>query len=179
MISVTFTRRRGLVLALALVLGFASSAAAETPVGREPTLLEQIRKYRAQTWSWQRVMGRPLTTTSYAEREASGDFRLWMSDLWKRRAAAARFRARRPPHLGAWRCIHRHEGRWRDPDPPYYGGLQMDLGFQRTYGLRLLRRKGTADRWTPLEQMWVAEKAFRAGRGFHPWPVSARRCGLL
>jgi hypothetical protein len=55
----------------------------------------------------------------------------------------------------------------------------MDLSFQRTYGPYLLRKKGTADRWTPLEQMWVAEKAHRAGRGFYPWPTTARLCGLI
>jgi len=55
----------------------------------------------------------------------------------------------------------------------------MDLLFQRQYGLELVRRKGTADRWTPLEQMWVAERALRRGRGFHPWPSTARACGLI
>src|ERR687886_629540 len=52
--------------------------------------------------------------------------------------------------------------RVNDPYAPYYGGLQMDIGFQRAYGARLLVRKGTADHWTPLEQMWVAERALRA-----------------
>jgi hypothetical protein len=61
----------------------------------------------------------------------------------------------------------------------YYGGLQMDLSFQRLYGGHLLRRKGTADKWTRLEQMWVAERALRSGRGFFPWPNTARACGLL
>jgi hypothetical protein len=55
----------------------------------------------------------------------------------------------------------------------------MDITFQRRYGKYLLRRKGTADRWTRLEQMWTAEKALRAGRGFYPWPVAASRCGLI
>jgi len=27
--------------------------------------------------------------------------------------------------------------------------------------------------------MWVAERAHRAGRGFTPWPNTARSCGLL
>jgi hypothetical protein len=84
-----------------------------------------------------------------------------------------------PPHARAWACIHRYEAAWTDPNPPYYGGLQMDLGFQRTYGGGLFARKGTADHWTALEQMWVAEKALRAGRGFYPWPNTARVCGLL
>ena len=55
----------------------------------------------------------------------------------------------------------------------------MDLSFQRTYGRYLLARKGTANHWTPLEQMWVAERALRAGRGFYPWPNTARYCGLI
>ena len=55
----------------------------------------------------------------------------------------------------------------------------MDISFQRTYGAHLLRRKGTADHWTPLEQMWVAERAYRSGRGFYPWPNTARHCGLI
>jgi hypothetical protein len=54
----------------------------------------------------------------------------------------------------------------------------MDVEFQRTYGLDLLRAKGTAEHWTPLEQMWVAEHAYRT-RGFWPWPNTARYCGLL
>src|SRR5262245_52076391 len=86
--------------------------------------------------------------------------------------------AARPPHYSAWLCIHRYEGSWTDRGAPYWGGLQMDYGFMRTYGGALLRRKGTADHWTPLEQMWVAERAWRT-RGFRPWPNTARYCGLL
>jgi hypothetical protein len=55
----------------------------------------------------------------------------------------------------------------------------MDWGFMARYGQELLRRKGTANLWTPLEQMWVAERAFRSGRGYFPWPNSARNCGLI
>lgn len=92
----------------------------------------------------------------------------------------ARARARMlPPHYSAWLCIHSYEGAWNDPGAPFYGGLQMDWGFMRTYGGHLLRTKGTADHWTPLEQMWVAERAHRSGRGFYPWPNTARYCGLI
>jgi hypothetical protein len=55
----------------------------------------------------------------------------------------------------------------------------MNLDFQRTYGPELLRRKGTANKWSAVEQMWVAERAHRSGRGFHPWPNTARYCGLI
>jgi hypothetical protein len=85
-----------------------------------------------------------------------------------------------PPNFGAWMCIHRYEGAWNSTSNPVYdGGLQMDMTFQRHYGPYLLRKKGTADRWEPLEQIWTAEKARRSGRGFYPWPNTARYCGLL
>jgi hypothetical protein len=100
--------------------------------------------------------------------------------VWRRRAAVVkrRFDAG-PAHRRAWLCIHRYEGSWRDDAGPYYGGLQMDIGFQQHYGRMLLRAKGTADHWTPLEQMWIAERAYRSGRGFYPWPNTARYCGLI
>ena len=79
----------------------------------------------------------------------------------------------------AFLCIHRYEGAWNDPDPPYFGGLQMDMDFQRAYGPGLLASKGTADRWTPAEQIGVAIRAYRSGRGFYPWPTTARMCGLI
>jgi hypothetical protein len=134
-----------------------------------------IDAYRREAWRWQRVMGRPLTR-ALGRSSAKPAERI---SAWRRVAIAARRRAQRPPHKRAWLCIQRYEGRWNDPNPPYYGGLQMDLGFQRRYGRALLARKGTADRWTPLEQMWAAERAHRAGRGFWPWPNTARFCGLL
>ena len=180
------TRTRALLLAsvVALLALFALALtvpAATTSVHAQagPPLLQQIREDRAKTWRWQRVMGRPRTKVRPRERrDRSPAYLLRLRDSWNARAVRARKRGHRPPHLQAWRCIHRYEGAWNDPNAPYYGGLQMDLSFQRTYGRRLLRSKGTADHWTPLEQMWVAEKAHRAGRGFHPWPTTARLCGL-
>jgi hypothetical protein len=106
-------------------------------------------------------------------------YRRWLRKAWRARLHRARYQAHHPPHLTEWRCIHSYEGGWKDPNSPYYGGLQMDLSFQRAYGLGLLRRKGTADHWFPYEQMWIAERALRAGRGFYPWPLTARRCGLI
>jgi len=80
-------------------------------------------------------------------------------------------------------CIHRYEGSWRDTGAPYYGGLQFDYGFMSTYGTWLLRNRGTADRWTPHEQLTVAYRAYRGwkgyrGRGWSPWPATSRMCGL-
>jgi Transglycosylase-like domain len=76
-----------------------------------------------------------------------------------------------------WMCIHGHEGAWTDPNGPYHGGLQMDAGFMRAYGGDLLERYGTADHWPAAAQVAVAERAYKA-RGFHPWPNTARACGL-
>jgi hypothetical protein len=152
---------------------------------RQPELLGQIARYQRTTWRWERVMGTRLTRSSgTARRVAAVAYRRWVRDLWRRRAVRARRRAQNPPHERAWLCLHAHERHpamgWRTrTGNGFYGGLQMDWRFMATYGARLLRTKGTADRWSPLEQMWVAERAYRAGRGFYPWPNSARACGLI
>ncbi len=143
-------------------------------------VLARIDRHRRTTWRLQRLMGKPRTLSTYSARRSPGlRYRRWVLRLWRKRELRARRQALNPPRKGAWLCIQRYEGPWHDPNPPYYGGLQMDLSFQRAYGGDLLRRKGTADNWTPLEQMWVAERAYRSGRGFHPWPNTARYCGLL
>ena len=100
------------------------------------------------------------------------------------RAHHAELQAQDPPHELAWRCIMRHEtlyaGAWHaNTGNGYYGGLQMDVTFQRHFAPELLRAKGTADNWSPVEQMWVAERAQRVGLGFTPWPNTARACGVL
>lgn len=84
-------------------------------------------------------------------------------------------------HLAQWTCIHEREGAWdANTGNGYHGGLQMDWGFMRTYGSDMLARYGgAAELWTPRDQMVVAERAHDAGRGFHPWPNTARACGLL
>jgi hypothetical protein len=81
--------------------------------------------------------------------------------------------------VDAFECIHGYEGGWgANTGNGYYGGLQMDIPFQRTYGRELLSVKGTADRWAPSEQIAVAIAA-EASRGWSPWPETARRCGLI
>ena len=143
------------------------------------SLVRQIEHLRKTTWRWQRVMSRPVTAGSTTYRtDPSLRYRRWVRNLWRVRALRARRRALNPPYKSVWLCIHRYEGSWRDGGGPYYGGLLMDLGFQRTYAPWLLRTKGTADHWTPLEQIWTAERAARS-RGFFPWPNTARFCGLI
>jgi len=169
------------ILALAAIVRPDTANAGSTRV----SLVEQIADFRAETWSWQRLTGAPRTPTSYSERRnARPAYRAWVRDLWRTRSVAAERRARRPPHRSQWLCIHRYErhpaqGWATRTGNGYYGGLQMDISFQRTYGSDVYRRKGTANNWSAVEQMWVAERAHRSGRGFTPWPNTARSCGLL
>jgi hypothetical protein len=109
--------------------------------------------------------------------------------VWNRRSALAALDVARharprpdiPPALSsAFLCIHRLEAAWNaNTGNGYYGGLQMDLPFQARYGARYLGRFGTADRWPVWAQLDAAVTAYRSGRGFWPWPNTARACGLL
>jgi hypothetical protein len=175
-----------LALALLVVGGTASALWAATPkrraVARPHTLSAHaararispglVRKLRSATWRWEIVMGRRRSHSA-----APLDTRQALR-FWRLQARSVRRLAARPPHRQGWLCIHRYEGSWRDAGDPYWGGLQMDRSFMRHYAPRLLLRRGWANRWTPLEQMWVAEHAHR-GRGYTPWPNTARYCGLL
>jgi hypothetical protein len=132
-----------------------------------------IRRYRAKAWRWQALIGSARTRRSIRPSTRA------VLRFWARTAAHAYVRAIHPPHEAAWLCIHRYEGSWRDSGDPYWGGLQMDRGFMSGYAPRYLLKRGLADRWSPLEQMWVAERAYRGGRGFYAWPSTARMCGLI
>jgi hypothetical protein len=111
--------------------------------------------------------------------------------LWQGRSAAAALDLSRhgialvrpeiPPSLReSFMCIHRFEGAWAsDSGNGYYGGLQMDRSFQRSYGREYLSRWGTADNWPVWAQLTAAVRAYRSGRGFTPWPNTARACRLL
>jgi Transglycosylase-like domain len=137
-----------------------------------------IRRFRADTRHWLTVInGRPPANNSRSLAGRSFPLLRQLDRRWQRRAHHVWLQATHPPRLQDWLCIHRYEGSWADSGSPYWGGLQMDLSFQQTYGGWLLRHKGTADHWSPLEQIWVAERASRS-RGFSPWPNTARDCGL-
>jgi hypothetical protein len=177
----TVTTCAALLCAIAAVTLLRSPRPASATSARLPDLVREIRVYQRQTWHWQSVRGAAKTRAAQTPpAKASADYQLWVRNLWRRRALAERRIALRPPHRAEWQCIHRYEGAWdARTGNGYYGGLQMDISFQRHYAGRLLRRKGTADHWTPLEQMWAAEHAHRSGLGFTPWPNTARFCGLI
>jgi hypothetical protein len=107
--------------------------------------------------------------------------------LWQRRLGAATIQVLRYGHEPipaalntAFQCIHRYEGAWdANTGNGYYGGLQMDRRFQLRYGPEFVDRWGTADHWPAWAQLLAATRAYRSGRGFYPWPNTARVCGLI
>jgi hypothetical protein len=170
------------------VAGLPAASVVETPNARlvsaarpDPDfVVGAIKRYKRATWRWQRLMGVSRTPTRRRYlRTRDREFLVYVAHQWRRRAIRARVRAHNPPHEWQWRCLQRHEGPWRDAADPYWGGLQMGRSFMLAHAPRHLLRRGWAHRWSPIEQMWVAERAFRAGRGFYPWPNTARTCGLI
>ena len=168
---------RKLTLTVAVVL--TAAAIGQTAQAQVNTKVE-IATFRQHTWQLQSVVGERLSRTSYSERWAkSRRYLVWVRNLWRSRFQRIKYVYSNPPRLQSWLCIHRYEGSWSDSGAPYYGGLQMDYGFQSLYAPELLRTLGTADHWPWLTQIWVAERAYRSGRGFYPWPNTARYCGLI
>jgi hypothetical protein len=107
--------------------------------------------------------------------------------LWQGRLASATIQVLRYGHQpipaslnSAFLCIHRYEGAWNsNTGNGYYGGLQMDIRFQSLYGAEFVHRWGTADNWPAWAQLIAATRAYQSGRGFYPWPNTARVCGLI
>jgi hypothetical protein len=94
---------------------------------------------------------------------AKGEFRREVPHWWLRQAL----------------CVHRGEGAWNaNTGNGYFGGMQMDLSFQRKHGGWMLKHYGSANRWSPHAQLIVAWRGYRQ-RGWTPWPNTAARCGLL
>lgn len=168
-----------LIVSLALAVTMAGNHIAQASDKRVKAAQHRTEYLINQTWHMQRVMGSNFTPTTRSYRKAkSYPYARWVEHHWLEIRNEVRAKFHSPPHYSAFLCIHRGEGAWNDSGSPYWGGLQMDIGFQGTYGHWLLLHKGTADHWTPLEQIWVAEKALKT-RGFWPWPNTARNCGLL
>lgn len=170
------------VLSLAVALAMATSTAHATAKVQEVRAIEATI---STTHHMQSVMGVPHTasTGSYLT-TTSAKYRAWVLNYWQRVHNKVSRQFVTVPNASAWQCIMGYEtghtGNWHiNTGNGYYGGLQMDMDFQRTYSSYLLGLKGTANNWSPAEQMWVAEHARASGRGFYPWPNTARYCGLI
>jgi hypothetical protein len=154
-----------------------------------PSLRASPRRQRAYSEHLALTLERifPLPVSS-ARSLASAHARIPTLAFWQSRAAAtalaiARYAPRplfiRDRLFGELLCIHRREGRWTsNTGNGYYGGLQMDLRFQSTFGQAFLVRWGTADNWPVWAQVAVARRAYLNGLGFTPWPNTRRACGL-
>jgi Transglycosylase-like domain len=181
--------RRARARALAAVRRRTRVELPAVPAERGP-IVRRIAFQRSLTWRLQRIYPGRVTAGSAAFRHTRSDaYRRWALRLWQRRAAAAALavvrhaprRARAPAALAhAFVCIHRYEAAWTaNTGNGYFGGLQMDRPFMRRYGADFLGRWGTADRWPAWAQIEAAVRAYHDGRGFSPWPNTARACGVL
>lgn len=165
---------------LAVAITLAVTSVAQAKEFESVKLKRNITNMIVNTHQRQIIIGLNRTPTRYIYKTRKKlavvrrDFRWWAE---KSKTVWRIFN--NPPHKSGWYCIHGYEGSWRDSSDPYWGGLQMDRGFMKSYAPRILLRRGFANMWSPLEQMWVAERAHRSGRGYGPWPNTARYCGLL
>jgi hypothetical protein len=177
--------------ALATVQRRAHVELPQAPPTRAP-IVQRIAYHRDVAWRLQRALPQRTTPSTDSFRTTqSADYRRWTLHLWQERAAEAALavsqKAPAPavqvatsPLASAFMCIHRYEGAWdSNTGNGYYGGLQMDWSFMRAYGGDFLARWGTADAWPAWAQIEAATRAHRSGRGFSPWPNTARACGLL
>ena len=162
-------------LAAGVVVGGPLLAAGTgTTAGTEPTMTAPSSESTdPQAVAEQR--GRELRQARARERRATRRARLRWRQVRNLRASLG---ARLDGARAGLMCVHRYEGTWGDPNPPYWGGLQMDRGFQSTYAPAMVKRYGTANRWPAEAQLAAGVLAFYDGRGFGPWPNTSRTCGL-
>jgi hypothetical protein len=140
------------------------------PSARETALAAQLGRARRYARRLERIVHRQVSRAERLERSVA-----------RTRRVARRALGTSP--IGnhwlesAFLCIRGFEGGWRDPAAPYWGGLQMDLDFQRAYGREFLAAFGTADNWPRSVQLAVGIRGYLS-RGFNPWPTTRRFCGL-
>jgi hypothetical protein len=147
-------------------------------------LRKQIRHDQRATWRWQDVMLKRRTHPAKpVARISSLNWLQHAAKYWHKRLRQAVYLAHHPPHKWLWLCIHRQEGSWTDnaSNNPHWGGLQMGWWFMKTYARKLLVRFGKANNWPPLQQIWVAERAFKREHYSLRWLTSqwvptASRC---
>jgi hypothetical protein len=139
-----------------------------------------IKEQHRRTNVWRVRAGNVKATLSRKvyEYPARRPYYLW---VWRHKRIAAR-----TFYKGIWSwyygsgasCVHGKEGSWSDPNPLYYGGFQMDMSFQSSFGSRYLARYGTANHWPATIQIRVTRSVVKQA-GWGRWPNTARACGLL
>lgn len=133
----------GLLLLLSAVLPSYSSSATQSPEARERAINREIQHLLVQ-----------------------GPFGWTLIRDVKRLLALEHEKARlHPPHEKGWNCIHSREGSWADDGAPYWGGLQMSYNWMRSLG----GINGQANWYSPLTQMWAAERVSRRYNFAYSW----------
>lgn len=136
-------------------------------------------RHRANTYR-ARMGERPLPYGWAAERHSARRARILA--YW------AGVQHRTALHLNAWlaepwmpghawyhdaMCVHSNEGSWTDTSATYMGGMQFDESTWTSNG-----GTGNPGQASITTQLRVSYTAWRH-RGWHPWPNTARMCGLL
>jgi hypothetical protein len=181
--------------ALSLLLSGTSEARTEkmAVVKACPGHVHGVYFYRKTARYWETKLGREPSKSNFnASHVLSCKYVVWVAHLWQKRAVETRSefakhqaeirRLQRAQNAltSDWACIHRYEGAWNsNTGNGYYGGLQMDWNFMSHYGSEFLARWGTADNWPVWAQVSAANRAKNSGRGYYPWPNTARACGLI
>jgi hypothetical protein len=163
--------RKLTVIAISMLFMLGGTTAAQAHIiGKPPKNVKALHAWQVKN----------LKHVRYVCARGSGKPKRWAcgSIKWLKREASETAEPTLPPHYSQWLCIHHYEGAWNDPNAPYYGGLQFaDSTWRRNGGLRYAPYAHYA---TPLQQMWIAESAWReSGGSFSQWPNTARWCGLL
>lgn len=175
----------------ALLLLFLNAQPVQGEWSRQlPWRIAEAKVQRERAWQCERNSGLRLSAYPAVRWGLPVQQRRYRTlNYWRSRLNICRAHRESIGNLAAWLCIKAHEGDWEDGGDPYWGGLQADRTFMRTYGADMLRKygeprgrvgaNGWSNAWTPREQMVMAERARASGRGFYPWPTSARICGLI
>lgn len=144
-------------------------------------LVKGIKFYRGTTQDWRWRLDAPRLSLRRIKPSHSCEFLAWQGKHWQKRSLKTRnlFEKWYKQTYSKYECIHNHEASWfGDDNPTYDGGLQMDLGFQRTYGGEFLKKWGNASHWPIWSQLRAAERAYYGygrfkARYFYPWPTAA------
>ena len=174
-----------LVGALALSLVFAPAHGADAASTRT-AMIAEIDELRRATWHWQKLMGKPRTPTKYEERRTrDDDYRRWVREplaatRTDRPSAAPRIRPTAPTGSAstATSAIRTRAG-VRAPGTGTTAGCRWTSPSSAPTDASCCAARAPQTAGAAVEQMWVAERAYRSGRGFYPWPNTARSCGLI
>ncbi len=162
------------------------------PRGDSPTVYVTVRVpvqrlshgHSAGYWRWRNVQANVRLGQRTRERDRARHQLQTSQQRLARERDARRARWSHPGLSGAINallCIHGGEGAWTsETGNGFHGGLQMDDRFEGQYGAWARRRYGYhAGSWPADVQILVGLTAFYSGRGWYPWPMTARACGLI